>query len=127
MSTLTQFIGGGIRQIKTGFIRDAAPSGNNTGNAANEDYYYYDVTLSGDAVSDVTKCVIMFDGLGHYTSLGPNANTNVSTSITYNTRVVTTRLQNTTTLRLCQQYDANIGANSAYYYTTGRWTLIEYR
>jgi len=65
MSTLTQFIGGGIRQIKTGFIRDAAPSGNNTGSIANEDFFFYDVTLSGDAVSDVTKCVIMFDGLGH--------------------------------------------------------------
>jgi len=127
MSTLTQFIGGGIRQIKTGFISNAAPSGSNTASSANEDYFFYDVTLSGDAVSDVTKCVIMFDGLGHYTSLGPNANTNVSASVVYNTRVVTTRLQNTTTLRLCQQYDSNIGVSSPYYYTTGRWTLIEYR
>jgi len=127
MSTLTQFIGGGIRQIKTGFIRDAAPSGNNTGSIANEDFFFYDVTLSGDAVSDVTKCVIMFDGLGHFSTYGANVNSNVGTSGTYNTRVVTTRLQNTTTLRLCQQYDANIVNQSTYYNTTGRWTLIEYR
>ena len=127
MSTLTQFIGGGIRQIKTGFIRDAAPSGNNTGSIANEDFFFYDVTLSGDAVSDVTKCVIMFDGLGHFSTYGANVNSNVGTSGTYNTRVVTTRLQNTTTLRLCQQYDASISNQSTYYNTTGRWTLIEYR
>lgn len=127
MSTLTQFIGGGIRQIKTGFISNAAPSGSNTASTANEDYFFYDVTLSGDAVSDVTKCVIVFDGLGHYINLAPNVNTNVSTSIAYNTRVVTTRLQNTTTLRLCQQYDVTIGNQSTYYNTTGRWTLIEYR
>lgn len=126
MSTLTQFIGGGIRQIKTGFISNAAPSGSNTGSSANEDFYYYDVTLSGDAVSDVTKCVIMFDGLGHV-GYGPIVNNGNSGSSTYNTRVVTTRLQNTTTLRLCQQYDSTAPNSSGYYTTTGRWTLIEYR
>ena len=127
MSTLSQFSGGGIKQIKTGFISSAAPSGSNTASTANENYFYYDVTLSGDPVSDITKCVIVFDGLGHYTDYGPIVNRGSSGLSSFNTRVVTARLENTTTLRLCQQYDIDVSTNNNYYYTTGRWTIIEYR
>ena len=127
MSTLTQFSGGGVRQIKTGFIYNAAPTNSAApGSTSAEDYFYYDVTLTGDAVSDVTKCIIVFDGLGHYSGYNVIVN-GFSGSSVYNTRMVTTRLQNTTTLRLCQQYDATVSASSFWYHITGRWTLIEYR
>lgn len=126
MSTLSQFAGGGIKQIKTGFIKDAAPSAN-TSSTSNEDYYYYDVTLAGDPVSDITKCVILFDGASHYTTGSPLLNSFSSTGLATNTRIVTTRLENATTLRICHQVDIYIGASSIYYHTTGRWTLIEYR
>ena len=127
MSTLTQFSGGGVRQIKTGFIYNAAPTSATPGSTSAEDFFYYDITLTGDAVSDVTKCIIVFDGLGHYNGYSAIVNLGLSGSAVYNTRMVTTRLQNTTTLRLCQQYDATVSTSSVSYYITGRWTLIEYR
>ena len=127
MSTLSQFSGGGVKQIKTGFIKSAAPTNGATpGATSSEDYYYYDITLSGDPVSDITKCVILFDGAGHYSSYGLSINGS-SGSLTYFTRIVTARLLNTTTLRLSQQWELTVGNTSAYYNTTGRWTIIEYR
>ena len=128
MSTLSQFSGGGIKQIKTGFIRDAIPTNNGSpGATTSEDYYYYDITLSGDPVSDITKCVVVFDGIGHYGGRAPTINNNISASGVYTTRLVTARLENTTTLRLCHQYDNLYISTPAYFYTTGRWTIIEYR
>jgi len=128
MSTLSQFSGGGVKQIKTGFIKAAAPTNSATpGATSSEDYYYYDITLSGDPVSDITKCVILFDGGGHYGNYTPYLSCGLSGSSVYTTKVVVTRLVDTTTLRLSQQYDPNAGASSIYYYTTGRWTIIEYR
>lgn len=121
MSTISQFAGSGVKQIITGFVNQVAPTNASAGTG--EDYFYYDITHGGTL--NTSKCTITFDGASGYPGYGVNYN-NYSTSSLSNTHIVTTRLTSSTNLRLAAQVDVLIGNNAAYYYFTGRFTIVEY-
>ena len=109
MSTLSQFSGGGVKSIQTGYVQYLTSTGTGTG----EEGRYWDITVS--AVSDITKCIIQFDGSA--VSLGnipPTYN-----SSTYTNFIPTTKLVNSTTLRIMIPTTLTALA-------TGRWTITEY-
>jgi hypothetical protein len=111
MSTLTQFSGGGIKSIQTGYLANAmAVLG-----ATTEELYYLDVTVS--AITNTTKCVIQFDGAANNGAVGYSSYYSPSW-IMY---IPTTRIVNSTTLRIMVR---NTGAANPY--LTGRWTITEY-
>ena len=114
MSALSQFAGGAVRNIQTGYVTGGASG---SGTPASEDTYYWDVTI--DPVTNIDKCVIQFDGsasndpvsVGTYFSPG-------SGGLFLAVYIPTAIVLNTTTLRLM----ARDGE-----YIAGRWTLIEYK
>jgi hypothetical protein len=46
MSTLSQFLGGGIKSIQTGFVSGTLPFGSGSPSNSNEDFRYADVAIS---------------------------------------------------------------------------------
>lgn len=119
MSTLTQFVGSGssIKSIQTGYVGGLANTGTNQSTTLNEDYWRWDITVS--AVTDITKCVILFNGGTTSTSsVGPTLNGG-----SFLSGIPTYRMLNTTTLRIMQFTGSN---TSSLNYLWGRWQIIEY-
>ena len=110
MSTLTQFSGGGVRQIQTGYLSNVVATAAGTG----EEQFYLDITVS--AITNTTKCVIQFDGAANVGGL-PNASYYNASFIMY---IPTTKIVNSTTLRIMART-----TGSAPYFN-GRWTITEY-
>lgn len=115
MSSVSQFFGGGVKSVQTGYVVTASPA---SGSA--EDTRYVDVTISS---VNTAKSVVRFDG----------GATNVSTtglafarhkadmSSTEGAFVCTARLTSATNLRASSPF--NIGAFGV---IAGRWTVVEY-
>jgi len=108
MSTLSQFSGGGVKSIQTGYVQYLTSTGLGTG----EEGRYWDITVS--AVSNTTKCIIQFDGAATGSSAAPTYN-----SSQYLAFIPTTKLVNFTTLRIMIPTTLSAVA-------TGRWTITEY-
>ena len=108
MSTFSQFAGGGVRSIQTGYVQT---SGLAVGSG--EELKYFDVTVS--AVTNVAKCLVTFNG---------SANSGGSSAATYYNSgiplvIPTIRVLNSTTIRIMMSSAVVVNL-------TGRWTLIEY-
>ena len=112
MSTLSQFSGGGVKPIQTGYVNTVLLTGTGSG----EEQYYLDITVS--AISDITKCVIQLDGAVNSGGRQYSAY-NDGNFLMY---IPTAKLVNSTTLRIMSRGNASF-LNLVF---TGRWTIIEY-
>lgn len=121
MSVLSQFTGGGVRSIQTGYVNNLfyTSFGGNTGA---EDYIRWDITVN--AVADTSKCVIQFAGAAK--TVGSNYQPAYFLSTSVGMYIPTAIMFNTTTIRFMSN-----GNTTPFFsiptYLTGRWTLIEYR
>ena len=111
MSTLTQFSGGGVRQIQTGYLSNVVATAAGTG----EEQFYLDITVS--AITNTTKCVIQFDGAANIGGFSYPFYFFNSTTQTY---IPTTKILNSTTLRIMCRTSGSTP------YFNGRWTITEY-
>ena len=109
MSTLSQFFGGGIKSVQTGFTSGTAVS-----IGSGEDLRYRDITISS---VNPAKCVVQFEG-GMGNSLVEAMMVSGPSGATYAYKV-TARLLNATTLRLAC-------VSNTYSTIAGRWTITEF-
>ncbi len=119
MSVLSQFTGGGVRSIQTGYVNNLAYT--SLGGTVNlEDYIRWDITVN--EVADTSKCVIQFAGVAKGSSANYQPAYFFSTGVPM--FIPTAIMLNTTTIRFMTNGNAGFGFPV---YLTGRWTLIEYR
>ena len=110
MSTLSQFAGGGIKSVQTGYIATSSLS-----SGTGEEVKYFDVTVS--TVTDITKCFVTFNGSAAAGGTGVAGAYFFSTSVI--TYAPTIKIISPTTIRIMSN-------SGSIFSITGRWTLVEY-
>jgi len=118
MSVLSQFTGGGVRSIQTGYVNNLLYT-SVSGTISAEDYLRWDITVN--AVADTSKCVIQFAGAAKTTNFAYQPAYFLNGSVPM--FIPTAIMLNTTTIR----FMSNGNLNNPPAYLLGRWTLIEYR
>lgn len=108
MSTLSQFAGGGVKSVQTGYVSTLAST---SGVDGDQDRAYRDTTISS---VNVSKSVVFFDG-GFGSGVVGARNPNSAEF-----RVPTARLTSPTNLRL----SSNVAVTSSTF--CGQWTVVEY-